>query len=163
MPIDFPNSPVNGDSYSAGGKTWQYNGTTWVLQTMVPVVPDGSIDASKLASNAVTTAKIAANAVTSAKLDSGIGIMTVCTSGTRPASPFSGQPIFETDTFQSLIWNGSAWLPVGVRPPSAPTSLSATPSSTSCDIAFTAGSSPISAISNYEYRLSTNGGSTFGS
>jgi hypothetical protein len=35
----------------------------------------------------------------------------VCTSTTRPASPFEGQAIFETDTDRVLYWNGSAWYP----------------------------------------------------
>lgn len=34
----------------------------------------------------------------------------VCTSTTRPASPFEGQAIFETDTDRMLIWNGSTWV-----------------------------------------------------
>lgn len=34
----------------------------------------------------------------------------VCTSMTRPASPFEGQCIFETDTDRLLIWNGSSWV-----------------------------------------------------
>jgi hypothetical protein len=34
----------------------------------------------------------------------------VCTSSTRPASPFEGQAIFETDTDRMLIWNGSSWI-----------------------------------------------------
>lgn len=29
MAIDFPNSPTNGDLYTVGGKTWQWNGTFW--------------------------------------------------------------------------------------------------------------------------------------
>jgi microcystin-dependent protein len=33
----------------------------------------------------------------------------VCTSGTRPTAPYTGQMIFETDTFAMLFWNGSAW------------------------------------------------------
>lgn len=33
----------------------------------------------------------------------------VCTSSTRPASPFEGQMIYETDTDILAIWNGSAW------------------------------------------------------
>ena len=163
MAIDFPNSPSNGDTYSVGGKTWQYDGSNWTLKAITTTIPNGSVDAAQIASNAVTSDKIASGAVTSDKLASGVGVLTVCTSATRPASPFSGQPIFETDTNQFSIWNGSVWLPVGVRPPLAPTSLSAVPSSTSAAISFTAGSSPISAVSNYEYRLSTNGGSTFGS
>lgn len=33
----------------------------------------------------------------------------VCTSSTRPASPFEGQVIYETDTDKVLAYNGSAW------------------------------------------------------
>jgi len=46
-------------------------------------------------------------------LDAGYGIGSlkpgVCTSSTRPASPFEGQTIYETDTDVLSIWNGSAW------------------------------------------------------
>jgi hypothetical protein len=34
----------------------------------------------------------------------------VCTSSTRPASPFEGQVIFETDTDRLYVYNGSAWV-----------------------------------------------------
>ena len=34
----------------------------------------------------------------------------VCTSSTRPATPYEGQVIYETDTDKTLIWNGSAWV-----------------------------------------------------
>lgn len=33
----------------------------------------------------------------------------VCTSTTRPASPFEGQMIYETDTDMLALWNGTAW------------------------------------------------------
>lgn len=33
----------------------------------------------------------------------------VCTSSTRPASPFEGQAIYETDTDRMLVYTGSAW------------------------------------------------------
>jgi hypothetical protein len=33
----------------------------------------------------------------------------VCTSTTRPASPYEGQAIYETDTDKVLVWNGAAW------------------------------------------------------
>jgi hypothetical protein len=69
MAIDFPNSPTNGATFSAGGKNWQYNGTGWVLQGVVPSIPDASITDTQLASNAVTTAKINNNAVTVAKIE----------------------------------------------------------------------------------------------
>ena len=46
-------------------------------------------------------------------LDSAYGIGSlkqgVCTSSTRPASPFEGQQIYETDTDKVLVWNGTAW------------------------------------------------------
>jgi hypothetical protein len=40
----------------------------------------------------------------------------VCTSSTRPASPFDGQVIYETDTNRTLVFNGSTWdiISVGV-------------------------------------------------
>lgn len=44
----------------------------------------------------------------------------ICTSSTRPASPFVGQQIYETDTSKSLIYNGTAWV--------APQALSVPPS-----------------------------------
>jgi len=34
----------------------------------------------------------------------------VCTSSTRPASPYTGQCIYETDTNRLYVWNGSAWV-----------------------------------------------------
>ena len=34
----------------------------------------------------------------------------VCTSSTRPASPYDGQMIYETDTDKTLVWNGTAWV-----------------------------------------------------
>jgi hypothetical protein len=48
-------------------------------------------------------------------IDSAYGIGSlkqgVCTSSTRPASPFEGQQIYETDTDKVSVWNGSAWYP----------------------------------------------------
>lgn len=43
----------------------------------------------------------------------------VCTSTTRPATPFEGQLIFETDTNRVLVWDASAWV--------APNSTTANP------------------------------------
>ena len=39
----------------------------------------------------------------------------VCTSSTRPVSPFEGQAIFETDTDRVLYWHGTAWYPAWNR------------------------------------------------
>lgn len=45
------------------------------------------------------------------KIDSVISF-TVCTSTARPAVPFTGQAILETDTAKTYVWGGSAWLPL---------------------------------------------------
>jgi hypothetical protein len=34
----------------------------------------------------------------------------VCTSTTRPASPYNGQVIYETDTDKTLVYNGTGWV-----------------------------------------------------
>lgn len=34
----------------------------------------------------------------------------ICTSTTRPQSPYNGFVIYETDTKQTLVWQGSAWV-----------------------------------------------------
>jgi flavin-dependent dehydrogenase len=34
----------------------------------------------------------------------------VCTSSTRPVSPYEGQVIYETDTNRTLVWNNAAWI-----------------------------------------------------
>jgi Fibronectin type III domain len=179
MALDFPNSPTNNQSFSAGGKTWIYNGTKWVLLgvSLNQTVSDGAITESKIASNAVTSAKIAAgavgttdlaaNAVTQAKLASNLSGITVTTTTNRDTdipSPFTGQFCFLTDTSILQRYTGSAWIVAIATAPAAPTALSATAlSTTSVSIAFTPGADNGSTITNYQYALSTNGGSTYGS
>jgi hypothetical protein len=46
------------------------------------------------------------------KIDGSAAGFTVCTSGTKPASPYTGQQIFETDTGNILFWDGSSWVPI---------------------------------------------------
>jgi hypothetical protein len=53
----------------------------------------------------------------------------VCTSSTRPAVPFEGQMIYETDTDVMLVYNGSAW--VCITPKSSLDETTRTTSSTS--------------------------------
>lgn len=57
------------------------------------------------------------------KLDNDTGFF-VCTSATRPASPYQGQQIYETDTKWIRFWTGSKWFDISeraVRKPSSET------------------------------------------
>lgn len=78
-----------------------------------------------------------------------------CTSSTRPASPVTGQLIFETDTSRVRIWNGSLWQLV-----SGNQSVSA--SSTGVVVAGGASPTLTFATENYDTdNFFTAGGSTF--
>ena len=70
MALNYPDSPASGDTFAAGGKTWFYNGTRWILIAAGAVisVADGSITAAKIADGTIVAAEIAANAVTTAKI-----------------------------------------------------------------------------------------------
>lgn len=46
------------------------------------------------------------------KIDTAAGF-TVCTSGTRPGTPYTGQQILETDTGNRYYWSGSYWRGIG--------------------------------------------------
>ena len=35
--------------------------------------------------------------------------VTVCTTATRPASPVTGQHIYDTDVPSTFVWNGASW------------------------------------------------------
>jgi hypothetical protein len=179
MALDFPNSPSVNDSFSAGGKTWVYNGTKWVLLgvSLNQTVADGAITTAKLASDSITSAKIAAgavgtsdlaaNAVTQAKLAANVSGITITTTANRDTdipSPFTGQFCFLTDTSVLQRYTGSVWIVAIATAPAAPTALSGTAlSTTSVSVAFTPGAENGSTITNYQYALSTDSGSTYGS
>jgi hypothetical protein len=74
MPLDFPNTPATNDKYSAGGRTWTYNGTSWVLDVYVGVVPVGAVDTAQLANSAVTSAKIADGTIVNADISTSAAI-----------------------------------------------------------------------------------------
>jgi hypothetical protein len=165
MAIDFPNSPNNGDSFTSNDKTWQYNGTSWVVIAGSVSIDAGSVTASKLADNAVTSAKISTGAVHQTHLTSGLSGITVTTTANRSTdvpSPFTGQTIYLSDVKRLQVWDGSAWTFITNGAPGAPTALSATPlSTTSVSVAFTTGTINGSAVTNYKYAYSSDSGSTY--
>ena len=157
MAINFPDSPNNGDSFTSNNKTWVFDGTVWNITSGTNSVADGAITAAKLASNAVHQTKLASNL-------SGITITTTANRDTDIPSPFTAQFCFLTDTSVLQRYTGSAWVSAIALAPAAPTALSGTAlSPTSVSIAFTPGADNGATITNYQYALSTDSGSTYGS
>jgi len=52
----------------------------------------------------------------------------VCTTATRPASPYTGQAIYDTTLSQVLVWNGTVW--ASVSPTAATTAFTSGSQST---------------------------------
>ena len=179
MAFTFPSSPSVNDTYAVGSRVYTWTGTKWILTGGVITasqiadgsitaakIADGTVVAAEIASNAVTTAKILDANVTQAKLGTTLSAVTVTTTANRDTvvtSPFTGQLVFLTDTKKIQVWDGTAWLNITMAPPETPTSLSYIEAPTSVAISFTAGAANGSAITNYKYALSTDGGSTYGS
>lgn len=108
MPITFPSSPSNGQTYTVGARTWTWSGSVWELNANTTGVESvstnelannavttakiaaGAVEESDIASSAVTEAKIASNAVTAAKIASGA----VTSSKLGNSLTLSGSPIF---------------------------------------------------------------------
>lgn len=42
MAINFPDSPTLNQTFTVGTKTWQYNGTAWILLSGAGI-PDGGV------------------------------------------------------------------------------------------------------------------------
>ena len=57
MAINFPDSPTLNDTFTSGGKTWYYTGTTWTLRAITSVAT-GGIGTTQLADGSVTLAKL---------------------------------------------------------------------------------------------------------
>jgi len=95
--------------------------------------------------------------------DAGYGIGSVkpgvCTSSTRPASPFDGQVIYETDTNVVSVYDGAAWATVGPAAASALTLITAQPFTTQPTVSMAAGIFS-AAYKNYlvELEISTTSG-----
>ena len=63
MPINFPDSPAENDSFTSGGKKWIFNGTVWTLITANSyTIPTGAVTTDKIATDAITAAKLATGA-----------------------------------------------------------------------------------------------------
>lgn len=93
------------------------------------------------------------------------GIRTgVCTSTTRPITPYDGQVIYETDTDRTLVWNNSAWVALSGLSKVTPSSV--TGGTINADGSVTVGSAVSTVVvngvfsANFDhYRIIYQGGS----
>lgn len=85
----------------------------------VHAIPPGFIIAADIADNNLTTAKfgdlqvtgpkIAPGAIDATKLAANLGPIIICTSSTRPAAPFEGLHIWESDTDREYVYVNGSW------------------------------------------------------
>jgi hypothetical protein len=70
MAINFPDSPAINDTFTSGGRTWQYNGTSWGALTLTQnVIPANSVSSGSIIDGSIVNADInAAAAITYGKL-----------------------------------------------------------------------------------------------
>lgn len=100
MPINFPDSPAENDSFTSGGKKWIFNGTVWTLVTANSyTIPTGEVTTDKIATGAVHEVKLASAAVTAAKLASGAAVANIGYTPANVASPtFTGTVVLPSTT-----------------------------------------------------------------
>ena len=69
MPIDFPNSPLENDTYATAGKTWIYVSGKWQVVGATPNLGNDSITTDMIQDAAITSVKLAPGAAGGGGLD----------------------------------------------------------------------------------------------
>lgn len=133
----------------------QYSGATnaWTL-AVVTGTPAGSPAEPAVPANAIVLALVdvaaAASSITNANITDrrrracGLSGIAVCTSATRPAAPYTGQVIYETDTDHPAVWDGTAWKQLGLKADGPAvrcyrTALQSIPNATKTAVSFNVG------------------------
>lgn len=155
-PLALKGSIVGGASADACSATAVNRSASYSLSTSAACLP------SPLGSSAVvTTGDLALGALA----DNGGPTRTLLPAngsaavGFAPGDLSTGLSADQRGVSRAGLFTAGA---VQVALPLAPTGLAATPGLESADLDFTAGSDAGSAITNYEYALSTDGGTTYG-
>lgn len=80
----------------------------------------------------------------------------VCTSSTRPASPYEGQVIYETDTDLLYVWVGSSWQLVSGRQIAGKDQLSSASSTLSVTLPSITNGYNLHIVASLQHATSTN-------
>ena len=84
MPIDFPNSPTVGQTFTSGVRTWIWNGSVWNVQNYGPQGPQGTQGAQGVTGR-FTQASV------------------------PPTSPVAGDVWFNIETGETFVYYDSFW------------------------------------------------------
>lgn len=146
--IDFPNSPSNGTSFSAAGKTWTYNGTVWVLKTNT---------ASKSAYDiAVENGFVGTEAQWLASLEGASGKYAV--SETAPTSPTTGDGWFDSGAGRFFLYYDNYWVEFGTAAgPQGPAGTNGTNGTNGADGGFNTAQTVANLSTNYTLQSSDKG------
>jgi len=158
-----------------------WDGSLWLNITLAPPEPPTSLSATALSTTSISVSftagadngSVIANYKYALSTNGGstYGAFTALdpADATSPIT-ISGLTVATTYFIKLKTVNGmgdsvesSATSVTTLATPDAPTNLSASAGATTVDISFTAGADNGYAITNYQYALSTNGGSTYGS
>lgn len=124
MPIDFPNNPTTGLTYSYGGQLWEYNGVGWDKVVIADLALDsealygisGYIYASSLATGLLYGGILSINSGNSAAFDITAGKGQIHASGSTytaepaPTLQFVTWPAQTGITLQYLATNDTTWI-----------------------------------------------------
>lgn len=114
--IDLVVAEIRDSQYSGASNDWQLRiitGTPAASPT-TPATPADAIDLASISVLAGSTTVTSASISDLRSFASIRGAIWRNTSATRPSAPEEGQTIYEKDTDQVFVYNGSIWCPVGV-------------------------------------------------